>query len=81
MKHSLFVKYAKGKSSGKFYYALVLDLGYTQKYLAFGIPTISEILNVSPHELMVFMDSQGKSNSEKCVEVGSASFFDIEVQL
>lgn len=38
--------------SGKPFRALVADLVYTKKYLCFDVPTIAEILDVSPSTLI-----------------------------
>lgn len=48
----LFVSIFQSKRSGKPAYALVLDLGYTRKFLSFDTSLIAEILGVSVFDLL-----------------------------
>lgn len=51
-KRKLFITHSTGKKSGKEYFALVLDLGYTQKMLLFGAMACAEVLGIYPNELV-----------------------------
>ena len=42
---------APSKKTGKFYHCLVVNLGYTEKYLTFGLSDIAEILKCSVADL------------------------------
>lgn len=48
--YKLYVLHTVGKND-KPYYALVLDLGYTKKFLAFGSALCAEVLDCTPREL------------------------------
>ena len=41
------------KKTGKFYHCIVVDLGYTEKYLTFNVADIAEILKCPVAELAV----------------------------
>ena len=51
-KKSLFVSIFQSKRTGKPTYALVLDLGYTKKYLSFDTCLIAEVLQMSVFDLL-----------------------------
>lgn len=48
--YKLYVLHTVGKNDTP-YYALVLDLGYTKKYLGFGSSLCAEVLDCTPREL------------------------------
>ena len=47
----MFLKVGTGKESGKRYYCIVCDLGYTYKYLTFNTADIAEICGLSVKDL------------------------------
>lgn len=51
-KKSLYVSIFQSKRSGKPTYALVLDLGYTRKFLSFDTCLVAEVLQMSVFDLL-----------------------------
>lgn len=56
MKKRLIVKKGIGKTSGKAYAMLVLDVGYRQINLSFDITICAEALGITPAELYQMED-------------------------